>query len=106
MEATQTIEPEDEITRETMSGIWLEELASSVSVIPVRSVTGSDDAIGNVIIEKLAGKGLKTLQVYVQRSTNGVFVRCDVRIQPIPGKFIEETDFEFQNCRIIPIYGC
>ena len=59
-----------------------------------------------VITEKLAGKGLKTLQVYIQRSMNGVFIRCDVRIQPILGKFIEETDFQFQNCKVIPIYGC
>ena len=106
LEAVQTIEPEDEIVRDTMSDVRPEELASSVSIIPVRSVTGSDDAIGKVITEKLAGKGLKTLQVYVQRSMNGVFIRCDVRIQPILGKFIEETDFQFQNCKVIPIYGC
>ena len=106
LEAVQAIEPEDEIARDTMSDIRLEELASSVSIIPVRSVTGSDEALGKVISEKLVGKGLKIWQVYVQRSMNGVFTRCDVQIQPMKGKVIEETDFQFQNCKVIPIYGC
>ena len=47
----------------------------------------------------------KVLEVYIQRSANGLFSRCDACIDEVEGKWIEETDFHVQNCRVIPLFG-
>lgn len=105
LEAAEAVEPKDEIENENISGEKPEEFSHSVSVIPVRKVNASDDTIGKVVKEKLALNGINVLEVYIQRSLTGIFSRCDARIEPVKGKVIDATNFEFENCRVIPIFG-
>ena len=55
--------------------------------------------------EKLAVNVVKVLELYIERSMNGVFSRCDARIEPMQGKQIDAKNFEFENCRVIPMFG-
>ena len=55
--------------------------------------------------EKLAVKGVKVSELYIERSMNRVFSRCDARIEPVKGKQIDAKNFEFENCRVIPMFG-
>ena len=93
----------DEIVNENISD-EKSELSSTLSIIAVRRVEATDKTIEEVIKDKLALKGVKVLEVYIQRSANGNFSRCDARIEAVQGKFIDETDFQFQNCRVIPLF--
>ena len=63
----------DEIVNESISDEKSEQLAYSVSVIPVQRVNASDSTIEKVVKEKLALKGFKVLELYIQRSMNGIF---------------------------------
>ena len=106
------IEPRDEIENVALSSDTIaddekktKEICSVVSIIPVRVVSASDDAIEKTVKEKLEDKELKVLDTYIQRSVNGVFTRCDVKIEAVEGTQIDETNFQFINCRVIPLYG-
>ena len=92
LEAAQASEPKDEIVNEKISD-EKSEFSSTLSIIPVRSVAADDKKIKEVVKDKLALKGVKVLEIYIQRSTNGTFSRCDARIEAVEGKLIEETDF-------------
>ena len=106
LEAAQLFEPTDEIENETISSDEEpEKLCTSVSIIPIRKVSGSDDVIEKVIKEKLSEKGVTIMETGIHRSDNGTFIRFDARIEPISGKMLEETNFGFLNCRVIPILG-
>ena len=104
LEAAQASEPKDEIVNEKISD-EKSELSSTISIIPARRVEADDKQTEEVIKDKLAVKGVKVLEVFIQRSANGTFSRCDARIEAVQGKFIEETDFQFKNCRVIPLFG-
>ena len=58
-----------------------------------------------VVKQKLEAKGVKVLEVFIQRSDNGIFSRCDARIEPVKGKLIDEKNFEYTNFRVIPMFG-
>ena len=76
-----------------------------VSIIPIRVVSASNDAIEKTIKDKLGDKEVKVVDIFIQRSANGVFTRCDVKIEPTVGEQIDATNFKFNNCRVIPLYG-
>ena len=101
----QASEPKDEIIDENISDEKSEQIASSVSIIPVRRVNAEDATIEKVVRQKLLVKGVKVLELFIQRSANGIFSRCDACVEPVKGKKIDETDFEFENCRVIPLFG-
>ena len=90
------IEPRDEIENVALSSDTIaddekktKEICSVVSIIPVRVVSASDDAIEKTVKEKLEDKELKVLDIFIQRSVNGVFTRCDVKIEPVLGAQID-----------------
>ena len=58
LEAVKAVEPKDEILNEKMSDEKSEQLAHSVSVIPVRRIDASDSTIEKVVREKLAVTGV------------------------------------------------
>ena len=80
-------------------------IATSVSIIPIRRVGGNDDSIEKVIKDKFAQKSVRILEISIHRSVDGIFIRSYARIEPTIGKFLDETDFGFFNCRVIPIFG-
>jgi hypothetical protein len=104
LEAAKAFEPVDEIANEKITDAKSEQICSAVSIIPTRRVNANDEAIGKVIKEKLDEKGVQVQEVYIHRSENGIFTRCDARIGPVPGRLIEETEFGFQNCRVLPMF--
>ena len=71
----------------------------------MRRIEANDKKIEEVVKDKLALKSVKVLEVFIQRSENGTFSRCDARIEAVQVKLIEETDFQFKNCRVIPLFG-
>ena len=87
----KAFEPVDEIANEKIIDAKSEQLCSAVSIIPARRVNANDEAIGKVIKEKLDEKGVQIQEVYIHRSENGIFTRCDACIGPVPGRLIEET---------------
>ena len=107
------VEPRDEIenvkfTSNNSSGDEkkkAKEICSVVSIIPVRVVSATTDAIEKTIKDKLGDKEVKVVDIFIQRSANGVFTRCDVKIEPTVGEQIDATNFKFNNCRVIPLYG-
>ena len=103
--AVKASEPKDEIVNEKLSDEKSEQIAHSVSIIPVRRVNAEDATIEKVVRQKLVAKGVNVLELYIQRSVNGIFNRCDARVEPVKGKQIDETNFEFENCRVIPLFG-
>ena len=103
--APQASKPKDEIIDEKILDEKSEQIASSVSIIPVRRVNAEDATIEKVVRQKLLVKGVKVLELFIQRSANGIFSRCDACVEPVKGKKIDETDFEFENCRVIPLFG-
>ena len=105
LQAVKVSEPTDEITNEVISGETQDKFCESVSVIPVRKVSGSDDAIEKVITDKFLEKDIKIHEVCLHRSVTGTFIRFDARIDPTSGRHLNETDFGFLNCEVIPIYG-
>ena len=81
-----------------------EEVCTAVSIIPVRGIDANDEAIEKVVKEKLGAKSVIIVDMFLHRSLNGVFTRCDVKIDPLEGHFIEKCNFEFRNCRVIPMF--
>ena len=55
--------------------------------------------------ERLAAICVKVLELYIERSMNGILSRCDAHIEPMQGKQIDAKEFEFENCRVIPMFG-
>ena len=105
-EAAQVFEPVDEIENETISSNEdPEKLCTSVSIIPIWKVGGSDDAIEKVIKEKFSEKGVAILEIGIHRSNNGTFIRFDARIEPTSEKMLEEANFGFLNYQLILILG-
>ena len=90
---------------EKMADEKSEQLAYSVSVIPVRRINASDSTIEKVGKEKLAVNCVKVLKLYTERSMNGIFSRCDAHMEPVQKKQIDAKNFEFENCRVIPMFG-
>jgi hypothetical protein len=105
LEAARAFEPSDEFSNLNVSDEISEKLATAVSIIPVRRVGGNDDSIEKVIKDKFAQKSVRILEISIHRSVNGIFIRSDARIEPTIGKFLDETDFGFVNCRVIPIFA-
>ena len=105
LKAAKVSEPIDEITNEFISGETPEKFCESVSIIPIRKVSGSDDAIEKVIKDKFSEKAIKIHEVCLHRSIEGTFIRFDARIDPTSGRYLRETDFGFLNCEVIPIFG-
>ena len=98
-------EPIDEITNEFISGENPDKFCESVSLIPIRKVSGSDDAIEKWITDKFLVKAIKIHEVCLHRSDTGMFIQFDACIDPTSGRYLRETDFGFLNCQVIPIFG-
>ena len=105
LEAVNASEPKDEIVNEKISDEKSDQISHTVSIIPVRRVNANDETIEKVVKQKLAAKDVNVLELYIERSENGTFSRCDARVEPVKGKQIDETNFEFENCRVIPMFG-
>ena len=105
MEAARVFEPKDEIENETISDEESEKLCESVSIIPIRKVGANDEVIEKVMKDKFDEKGISIFEFGIHRSIEGTFIRFDARIGPTSGKLLEETNFGFANCRVIPIFG-
>ena len=105
LEAVNASEPKDEIVNEKISDEKSDQISHTVSIIPVRRVNANDETIEKVVKQKLAAKDVNVLELYIERSENGTFARCDARVEPVKGKQIDETNFEFENCRVIPMFG-
>ena len=57
------------------------------------------------IREKIEAKKIKVEDIYIQRTSQGTFIRCDVMIEPLRGEILKTIDFEFENCVVVPFYG-
>ena len=66
-----------------------EEVCTAVSIIPVRGIDANDEAIEKVVKEKLGAKSVIIVDMFIYRSLNVVFTRCDVKIEPVEGHFRE-----------------
>ena len=99
------VDPVDEIENDTISSETEEELCQAISIIPVKKLDLSDEEIEKILRQKLLAKKLKVLDCGVHRSSNGIFIRCDVAIEPVKKKFFEAINFEFGHCQAVPIYG-
>ena len=104
------VEPEDEILNdienqkkkvEPRPG----EICGILSVIPVRNINANDDYLRKGIIEKVEAKKVKIEEIFIQRTSQGTFIRCDVMIEPLRGEILKTIDFEFENCSVVPFYG-
>jgi hypothetical protein len=71
----------------------------------VRKVDISDEDIDKILKKKLWAKDVKVCELFIQRSRNGIFVRCDVSIEPMQRNTLENTNFEFGHCKVVPIFG-
>ena len=96
------IEPEDEITLETLdSG----ELCEKLFVIPRHKVDNHNIGIEYDVKEKLDKKGIKVKKLVVERmggTWKGDFTRCEVNIEPFSVQAVEKFDFEILNCCVLP----
>ena len=81
------------------------EICATLSVIPIRHLNANDDHLGKSIAAKVEAKKVKVRDVFINRSPQGAFIRCDILIEPLNGKLLEEIDFEFENCHVVPFYG-
>ena len=81
------------------------EFCSNISVIPIRHVNPGDDAIKNTITMKMEEQKVKVHDIIIYRSNLGTFERSDVKIEPIAGKLLDNIDFGFSNCRVLPFFG-
>ena len=97
-------EIENEIGTETRKPMP-NEMCATISVIPIRNINAENDYLQKAIVDKLEAKNVIIKESFIQRSHQGTFVRCDVLIEPLVGKTLEETNFEFENCRVLPFYG-
>ena len=95
------VEPSDEIVNEEISN----EICATISVIPIRNINATNEYLEKAIIAKLEAKNVKVKDTSIQKSIQGTFIKCDVLIEPLSGKILEETNFEFENCRVVPFYG-
>ena len=59
--------------------------------ITVTRVNAEDATIDKVVRQKL--------------SVNGIFSRWDACVEPVKGKEIEKTIFEFENCWLTAMFG-
>ena len=104
-------EPSDEIenaniSQETKAHKFEEnELASILSVIPLKHFDLKDDVINKAIKDKIEAKDFEVKQIDIHRSIRGTFVRSDVLIKPAPVEIIKKMNFQFENCQVIPCYG-
>jgi hypothetical protein len=104
-------EPEDEIEKISLTNETKKvqakpnDICGTISVIPIRHLNASDDYLIKSIGGKIESKKVKVRDIVIQRSTQGTFTRCDVVIEPFNGKDLEEIDFEFENCHVVPFYG-
>ena len=105
LEAARAFEPSDEISNLNIYDLKSEELATAVSIVPIRRVGRNDDSIEKVRKDKFAQNSVRILEISIHRSVDGIFIRSYARIEPTIGKFLDETDFVFFNCRVIPIFG-
>ena len=80
-------------------------MCSTVSIFPIRNINANSDYLQKAIIAKLEEKNVKVKDSYIQRTPQGTFIKCDVLIEPHNGKTLEDTNFEFENCRVLPFYG-
>jgi hypothetical protein len=101
------IEPSDEIDNTSILSEKQQvvELCSMLSVILIRQVNPSNEVIKETIKKKLETKKVKVCDIFIQRSNQGTFMWSDVKIEAFNGKELEETAFEFANCRVLPFYG-
>ena len=53
----------------------------------MRKLNVSDADIERVIKCKLGAKNVNVQDLFIQRSRHGTFIRCDVAIEPVKGKF-------------------
>ena len=65
----------------------------------------SDKDIEIILKQKLLAKKIKVLDCGVHRSNTGIFIRCDVAIEPVQRVTFEAINFEFGHCQAVPIYG-
>jgi hypothetical protein len=68
-------------------------------------LNASNNYLSKSIGDKIKSKKVKVRDILIQRSAKGTFTRCDVVIEPLNGKDLEEIDFEFENCHVVPFYG-
>jgi hypothetical protein len=96
------IEPEDDITLETLES---SELCEKLVIIPRHKVDNHNIGIEYDVKEKLDKKGIKVKKLVVERmggTWKGEFTRCEVIIEPFSAKAIEKMDFEILNCCVLP----
>ena len=104
-------EPEDEIEKVSLTNeikkvqARPKDICGTISVIPIRHLNASDDYLIKSIGDKIVSKKVKVRDIMIQRSAQGTFTRCDVVIEPFSGKDLEEIEFEFENCHVVPFYG-
>ena len=111
--ASQAIirEPEDEIEKISLANETKKvqarpkDICGTLSVIPIRHLNASNEYLIKSIAGKIESKKVKVKDILIQRSAQGTFTRCDVVIEPYSGKYLEEIDFEFENCHVVPFYG-
>ena len=104
------LEPEDEIENISMSEARKSQARPSdvcvtISVIPIRHLNARNDYLEKSIADKIIAKKVKVRDILIHRSAQGAFTRCDVAIEPLSGKDLEQIDFEFENCYAVPFYG-
>ena len=80
-------------------------LASILSVIPLKHFNLDDDVIYRAIKNKIEAKQFRVKQIDIHRSIRGTFTRSDVLIEPAPVEAIKKIDFQFENCQVIPCFG-
>ena len=80
-------------------------MCETITVIPIRNIITNNDYLQDAIVKKLEAKNVKVRDSAVQRSSDGTFFKCDVLIEPVIGKTLVNTNFEFENCRVLPFYG-
>ena len=99
------VEPIDEIENDTISSETKEELCQAISIIPLKKLDLSDEDIERILKQKLLAKNIQVLDCGVHRSSTGIFIRCDVAIEPVQRVAFEAINFEFGHCQAVPIYG-
>ena len=87
------VEPIDEIENDTISPGTEGELCQAISIIPVRKLDLSDKDIERILKQKLLAKKIQVLHYGVHRSNTGIFIRCDVAIEPVQRVTFEAINF-------------
>ena len=81
------------------------DICGTISVIPIRHLNATNEHLSKSIAAKIEAKKVKVCDIFIQRSAQGVFTRCDVQIEAVNGNLLENIDFEFENCQVVPFYG-